>query len=325
MGYFMVDISSIQEAQKNITPFISPTPLIHSQFVSNLCAANVYLKLENLQVTKSFKPRGVLNKLIHLTAKEKIQGIITASAGNHGQAVAFGAQKLGLTAKIVVPTNTPQVKIEGIKKYNANLLLYGETYPEAEQKAKQLAKQENQLYISPYNDKNIIAGHGTVGLEIIKELPAVDVVLVPVGGGGLISGVSVAVKKLKPNTQVIGVQSAAVPIMYESLRMGKIVPPHRHEQKTIAEGLSGGLEKGAITFGITQQYVDEVLLVEEKTIRQAVKLLWVYEKQKVEGSGVAGIALLLENKDWFIDQTVAVIVSGGNIDEKLFEQIYNND
>jgi threonine dehydratase len=199
--------------------------------------------------------------------------------------------------------------------------LYGETYDEAEKKAKELAAQEGKLYISPYNDERIVAGHGTVGLEILKELPSVDVVIVPVGGGGLIGGIAIAVKSQKPTVKVIGVQSTASPVMFESLKAGKIVPPHRHERYTIAEGLVGAVEKGSITFGIAQQYVDYVTLAREESIRQAVYLLWKNEKEVVEGSGAAGVALLLEDKDSFTGQTVAVVISGGNIDPYLFNGI----
>ena len=305
----MVTLKNIQQAQKTIAPYAKPTPLTRSKFLSELCSDDVFLKLENQQVTHSFKIRGVMNKLLNLSSEEKARGVVTASAGNHGQAVAFGAQKLGFSAKIVVPTNTPKIKV------------VGETYPEAEKKAKEIATQEGCLYISPYNDELIVAGHGTVGLEILKALPNVDVVIVPVGGGGLISGISIAVKSQKPNVQVIGVQSEASPIMFESLKAGKIVPPHRHEPSTIAEGLSGGIEKGSITFTIAQQYVDEVMLVREESIRHAVYLLWKNEKQVVEGSGVAGVAMLLENNDSFTGQTVAVVVTGGNIDDSLFRNI----
>ncbi|MCJ7793675.1 pyridoxal-phosphate dependent enzyme [Candidatus Bathyarchaeota archaeon] len=317
----MVTLKNIQQAQKTIAPYAKPTPLTRSKFLSELCSDDVFLKLENQQVTHSFKIRGVINKLLNLSPEEKARGVVTASAGNHGQAVAFGAQKLGFSAKIVVPTNTPKIKVDGIKQYGADLLLFGETYSETEKKAKEIATQEGCFYISPYNDELIVAGHGTVGLEILKALPTVDVVIVPVGGGGLISGISIAVKSLKPNVQVIGVQSEASPIMYESLKAGKIVPPHRHEPYTVAEGLSGGIEKGSITFTIAQQYVDEVMLVREESIRHAVYLLWKNEKQVVEGSGVAGVAMLLENNDSFTGQTVAVVITGGNIDDSLFKSI----
>lgn len=317
----MVTLQNIQSAQKTIAPYAKSTPLIRSKFLSELCNADVYLKLENLQVTHSFKIRGVINKLLNLTSEEKARGVVTASAGNHGQAVAFGAKELGFKAKIVVPINTPKIKVDGIKQYGAELVLYGATYPEAERKAKELAQIEGRLYISPYNDELIVAGHGTIGLEVLKELPNVEVVVVPVGGGGLISGVSIALKSLKPNVQVLGVQSAAVPIMFESIKSGKIVKAHRHEPKTIAEGLSGGVEKGSITFTIIQQYVDDIFLVREETIRHAVYVLWENEKQVVEGSGAAAAALLLENKDLFVGKTVALVLTGGNIDDSLFQTL----
>lgn len=317
----MVTLKNILQAQETIASYIKPTPLTRSKFLSELCSNNVFLKLENEQVTRSFKIRGVINKLLNLSSEEKARGVATASAGNHGQAVAYCAQKLGFSAKIVVPINTPKIKVEGIKQYDADLLLFGETYTEAEKKAKENATQEGRLYISPYNNELVVAGHGTVGLEILKELPNVDVVIVPIGGGGLISGISIAVKSQKPSIQVIGVQSEASPIMYESLKAGKIVPPHRHEPYTIAEGLSGGIEKGSITFTIAQQYVDEVLLVREESIRQAIYLLWKNENQVAEGSGVAGVAALLENSGFFTRQTVAMVVTGGNIDDSLFKNI----
>ncbi|HYA78168.1 MAG TPA: threonine/serine dehydratase [Verrucomicrobiae bacterium] len=317
----MVKLEDILQAQKNIASYAKVTPLIPSKFASELINGNVSLKLENQQITHSFKVRGVINKLLNLSAEEKAKGVVTASAGNHGQAVAYGAEKLGFHAKIVVPTHTPKVKMDGIRQFSAELVLWGETYYEAEKKAKQLAAEEGRLYISPYDDERIVAGHGTVGLEILSEMPNVDVVIVPVGGGGLIGGVAVAVKTQKSTAKVIGVQSTASPVMYESLKAGKIVPPHRHERYTIAEGLVGAVEKGSITFDIAKKYVDEVLLAREESIRQAVYLLWKNEKQVVEGSGAAGVALLLENKDSFTGKIVVVVISGGNIDPYLFDGI----
>lgn len=321
----MVSLKDITDAQKSIIPFAKKTELVYSKYFSQLINANVYLKLENTQVTNSFKVRGVINRLLNLSIEEKRRGVVTASAGNHGQAVAFGAQRLGFSAKIVVPKRTPKVKVDGIKKFNAELLLFGDSYTESEKKAKEIAQQEERLYISPYNDPYIIAGHGTVGLEIIEQLPNVDMVLVPVGGGGLISGISIAVKSLNPEVQVVGVQSEATPVMYESLKAGKIVPAHRHNPRTVAEGLAGGIEKGSITFTTVQQYVDEVVLVREETIRQAVALLYKEEKQKIEGSGAAGIAMLLENKDVVAGLTVAIVISGGNIDDSMLDTILSTE
>lgn len=317
----MITLQDIQKAQKAIAPYAKHTPLCRSEFLSQLCRANIYLKLDNLQPTHSFKVRGVMNKLLNLTSEERVKGVVTASAGNHGQAVAFGAKELDFSAKVVVPTNTPKVKVEGIKRFGADLLLFGANYPEAEAEAKKIAAEQRRLYISPYNDESIVAGHGTAGLEILQDKPEIDTVVVPVGGGGLISGISIAIKSLKPNAQVIGVQSQAVPIMYESLKAGRIIPPHRHEPTTVAEGLSGGIEKGSITFNIAQEYVDKVILVNERIIRKAVYLLCKNEGQIVEGSGVAGVAMLLENSNDFTGHSMALEVTGGNIDQSLLRTI----
>ena len=315
----MISLQDIKDAQKAIAPYIKTTPLTRSAFLSNLCGGDVFLKLENLQVTNSFKIRGAFNKLLNLSRKEKNLGIITASAGNHGQAVAYAAKTLGFPAKVVVPKTTPHVKVNGIRKYGADLVLFGGSYDEAEQHAKDLAKKDGCAYISPYDDKLIIAGHGTAGLEIVKALPNVDVVVVPVGGGGLISGVSIAVKSIKPNVEIVGVQSEASPVMYESLKAGKIVNPPK--TKTVAEGLSGGIEKGSLTFEIARKCIDRMLLVKEATIRRAVFLLWTREKQVVEGSGAAAIAPMLEDNSLFKGRTVACVVTGGNIDDDLFKAI----
>lgn len=315
----LIALKNIQEARKAIAPFIKSTPLVKSQFLTTFCGCPLFLKLENLQITSSFKPRGVFNKLLHLSVEEKDRGIVTASAGNHGQAVAFAAQKLDHYARVVVPKTTPKVKIEGIRKYGADLVLFGDTYDEAERKAKELARKDGCAYISPYNDEHIIAGHGTIGLEIIEAVRDVDVVMVPLGGGGLISGISIAVKSTLPNVKVIGVQSKSSPAMYESLKAGKIVAVQKAKTKSLAEGLSGNV--GPITFEIVQECVDRVLLVEEATLRHAVFLLWKYDKQVVEGSGAAAVAPIMEDKPLFKGKRVVCVVTGGNIDDDLFQSI----
>ena len=315
----LINLKNIQDARKAISPFVTSTPLVRSQFLSDFCGGNVFLKLENLQVTKAFKIRGAFNRLLHLSAEEK-EGIVTASAGNHGQAVAFAATKLDFPARIVVPKTAPKIKIDGIKKYGVELILFGNTYDEAERKAKEFSRKDGCAYISPYADELIIAGQGTIGLEISEALPNVDAVVVPVGGGGLISGVSIAIKSIRPSVQVIGVQSEASSAMYDSLKAGEIVV-QKPKAKTIAEGLSGGVEKGSVTFQIVQEYVDKVLLVKEETIRRAVYLLWNNEKQVVEGSGAAAIAPIIENRDLFAGITFVAVITGGNIDDKLFQSI----
>jgi threonine dehydratase len=315
----LINLKNIQDARKAIGPFIKCTPLVQSKYLTTYCGCPLFLKLENLQITSSFKPRGVFNKLLHLNEDEKDKGIITASAGNHGQAVAFAAQKLDHYARVVVPRNTPKVKIEGIRKYGADLVLFGENYDEAERKAKELARKDGCAYISPYNDEYIVAGHGTIGLEVLEVLPNVDVFMVPLGGGGLTSGISIAVKSVKPDVQVIGVQSRSSPVMYKSLKAGKIVRIQKAKTKSVAEGLSGNV--GPITFEIVQKCVDRVMLVEEETLRHVVFLLWNYDKQVVEGSGAAAVAPVIENKPMFKGKTVVSVVSGGNIDRDLFQSI----
>ncbi len=315
----MINLQDIKDAGETIRNLVKRTPLMRSQFLSNFCGGEAYLKLENLQITNSFKIRGALNKMLHLSTEEMKRGVVTASAGNHAQAVAIGAEKLNLSAKIVVPRSTPKVKIDKIRKYDVELILYGDFYDEAEQKAMDLAKKDGLTYISPYNDRLVIAGQGTIGLEILEDLPSVDTVIVPVGGGGLISGISIAVKSVKSSVQIIGVQSEASPVMYESLKAGEIVDVEMRE--SIADGLFGGIEKGSVTFEIVQTYVNDLLLVKEETIRKAIFLLWDKEKQVVEGAGAAAIAPIIENKGRFMGKTIVAVISGGNIEDKLFRNI----
>jgi len=315
----MTTLKDVKDAREKIGNLIKRTPLMHSRFLSNFCGGEVYLKLENLQITNSFKIRGALNRMLHLSTEEMKRGIVTVSSGNHALAVAIGAEKLNIPAKIIIPRSTPKIKIDKIKKYNVELILYGDIYDEAEQKAMQLAKKDGLTYISPYNDKFVIAGHGTIGLEIMEDLPSVDTVIVPVGGGGLISGIGLTLKSVKSGVQIIGVQSEASPVMYESLKAGKIVDVEMRE--SIAEGLFGGIEKESITFGMIQKYVDDFILVKEETIRKAIYLLWDKEKQVAEGSGAVAIAPILENKSLFKGKTIVAVISGGNIEEKLFRNI----
>ena len=315
----MVNLQDIVDARESIRRFAKRTPLMRTCFLSDFCGGEVYLKLENHQVTNSFKIRGALNKMLHLTAEQMEHGVITASAGNHAQAVALGAEQLNISAKIIVPKTTPKVKITKIKGHNVELILYGEIYDEAEQMAIHLAKKEKLTYISPYNDKLIIAGQGTIGLEILEALPTTDLILVPVGGGGLISGISIAVKSTKQNIRVVGVQSEASPVMYESLKVGKIVEAEM--QESIADGLFGGIEKDSITFKIIQTYVDDLSLVKEKTIEKAIYLLWREENQVVEGAGAVTVARIMEDSSAFRGKRVVAVVSGGNIEEKVFQRI----
>ena len=321
MQHNFIDISHIKDAKKALKPFIKKTTLKYSHFLSSLCQGTIYLKLENTQLSHSFKIRGAFNKILKLTLKEKQKGIITCSSGNHGLATAIAAKKLNVAVKIVIPETTPRKKVDKIKKYNVDLVLYGD-YDEAEQKALELARQEEKTYISPYNDVDIIAGQGTVGLEILEEFPEVEKVLVPIGGGGLVAGIAIAIKNKNRAIEVIGAQSEASPVMYESLKAGKILKPEELKiQDSIADGLSGGIEENSITFTITQKNVDEVILVKEETIKEAIRLLWEKDNQIVEGAGAVGPAVVIENKEQFKNKKTVIIISGGNINDELFNKI----
>ena len=316
-----IDASDIKIARETIRPFVKRTTLKYSNFLSSLCQGTVYLKLENTQLSHSFKIRGAFNKILRLTPEEKQKGIITCSSGNHGLATAIVAKKLNVAVKIVIPETTPRKKVDKIKKYNVDLVLYGD-YDEAEQKALELARQEGKTYIFPYNDVDVIAGQGTVGLEILEEFPEVEKVLVPIGGGGLVAGIAIAIKNQNRAIEVIGVQSEASPVMYESLKAGKILKSEELKiQDSIADGLSGGIEEGSVTFKVAQKNVDEIVLVKEETIKEAIRLLWEKDGQVVEGAGAVGPAVVLENKEQFKNKKTVIIISGGNINDELFNKI----
>ena len=316
----MITLQTIKKARETISKWIKRTPLIYSQFLSDFCGTEtqVYLKLENLQLTNSFKIRGALNRMAQLSQDERRQGVITASSGNHGQAVALAAEQLQLAAKIIVPTNVSKVKLDKIKKFNVELIQYG-NYNEVEPKAIELATKEGLTYVSPYNDEVIIAGQGTLGLEILEDLDNVDIIIASIGGGGLIAGIALAVKSINPSIHVFGVQSKAAPTMYESQKAGKIVMTK--EGNSIADGLMGGLEEGAITFELIQKHVNKLFLVKEETIKKAIYLLWEKENQIVEGAGAITVAHILEQKERFRGKTVVAVISGGNIEETLFQEI----
>ncbi|MFX0209937.1 MAG: threonine/serine dehydratase [Candidatus Hodarchaeota archaeon] len=316
----MITLETIEKARETISALVKKTPLIRSQFLSDHCEGEVYLKLENQQLTNSFKVRGAFNRITQLSSEERNRGVIAASSGNHAQAVALAAKHLQLSAKIVVPLNTSKMKLSKIKKYDVELTLHGD-FNEVEPKARELAMKEHLTYISPYNDTEIIAGQGTIGLEILKDLDIVDAIIVPIGGGGLISGISLAVKNSKPDIQIIGVESEASPVMIGSVKAGHIIDIEAKE--SIAEGLLGGLEEGAITFKIIQKYVDRFFVVAEETIKRAIALLWNKDQQKVEGAGAIAIAPILEKKEEFKGKTTVAVISGGNIEESLFQDIIN--
>jgi len=315
----MMSLEDVESARRRIRALIKKTPLLRSGFLSDLTGGEVCLKLENLQITSSFKIRGALNRMLNLTAEDKQSGVITASTGNHAQAVAYSAAKLNVPARIVVPRTAPKVKVEKIRKHKVELILHGEDYDQAEQYAIELSKKEALTYISPYNDAMVIAGQGTIGLEILEEIPTVDTIIVPVSGGGLVGGIALAAKETRTAIKIQGVQPEATPAMYESLKAGRII--NVEMRPTVADALDGNMEKGSLTFDLAQRYVDEVLLIKEDTIREAIKLLWERERQVAEGGGAIAIAPILEKRNRYASKTTVAVISGGNIDAPLFQSI----
>jgi len=276
------------------------------------------LKLENQQHTGSFKVRGAFNKLIQLSDEDRLNGIVAASSGNHAQGLGYAGNHLGVEATIVVPSHTPRVKIDAIRRYGVELIVHGEEYMDAERLARRMERKQEKTFVSGYNDIQIIEGQGTLGLEMLESDPDLDVVLVPVGGGGLISGVSAAIKGTNKHIEVVGVQSVASPVMCESIRQGRIVDLELEE--SVAEGLHGGIEEGSITFKLCEEYVDDFILVQEQTIIEAIAHHLYLDHQVVEGAGAVGAAAIMENPERFKGRNVGVVVSGGNIDEKLLRK-----
>ncbi|HBU05809.1 MAG TPA: threonine ammonia-lyase [Nitrospiraceae bacterium] len=307
----MVNLKDIQDALKNIQPFIHKTPLIFSNSFSKLIGAEVYLKAENLQKTGSFKVRGAFNKLTGI----KDGKVIAASMGNHAQGVAFAANTLGIHAKIVMPVTAPIVKQEATKGYGAEVELYGETFSDALSHA---LSQKYYAFIHAFDDEKVIAGQGTIGIEISEDLKDVDYVIVPVGGGGLISGIASAVKALSPKTKVIGVQTESATSAYDSLKNKEI--SDKLPLPTLADGIAVG-RIGEKTFEIMSKHVDEMLLVKEDSIAMAILLFLERKKLVVEGAGAVPLAALIENKDKFKGKKIVLVISGGNIDFTLIDRI----
>jgi threonine dehydratase len=309
----MISVDDIEQARKRIKGHIKNTPLHHSPYLSEMIQGSVYLKLESEQVTGSFKVRGALNRLMTLTKEETARGVITASTGNHGLGTAFAAKQLGISAQVVFPKEASAVKLK--KMQNAGVEVIQDVgYADVEPYARKLAKDRGMTYVSPYNDPMIVAGAGTSGLEIVEQLDNIDAVIVPIGGGGLISGIATAVKAMSPHTEMIGVQSEVSPEVYESWKAGHWVDAE--ESDSLAQGLMGGVESDSITLDIIQEHLDRIVLVSEKSILEAIRVLYEKEKLVIEGAGAASTAVLLEHKSELIGKRVVAVVSGGNISEE---------
>lgn len=311
-----VTLQDIREAADLITDSLEVTPCAHSRTLSEITGAEVFLKFENLHFTGAFKERGALVKLLSLTPEERKVGVIAMSAGNHAQAVAYHAQRLGIPATIVMPRFTPNVKVEHTRAFGAEVILYGSGLSEASTYALKLAREQGLTLVHPYDDEKIIAGQGTIALEMLDSYPDLEALVVPVGGGGLISGVAIAAKGLKPEIDVVGVEAARFPSMFQATQGMPVKCGHT----TIAEGIAVK-QPGQITLAAITEWVDDILLVDEQAIEAAVLMLLEIEKTVVEGAGAVGLAALVHHRDRFKGRQVGLILSGGNIDLLVLSSI----
>ena len=315
-------LEDIKKAQETIKDIIKKTDILESVKLSKMTNANIFYKCENLQKTGSFKIRGACNKIAHLTEEEKSKGVIASSAGNHAQGVALGAKMNNIEATIVMPATAPLAKVTAMKSYGANVVLEGLVYDDAYAKAVEIQKETGATFLHPFNDEYVIAGQGTIGLEIFEQLNnKVDAILCPIGGGGIIAGIATAAKALNPNVKIIGVQTANIPSMYESVKSGKVTTAFNNT--TVADGIAVKTP-GELTFAIATELVDEVVLVTEDEISEG--LLFLMENQKVvaEGSGAVTTAAILSGKYKPAEnENVVCIISGGNIDVNTLSRIVN--
>ena len=309
----------ILEAEKLIRPFIGPTMLVRSAFLSQWSGAEVWLKLENQQPTGSFKVRGALNKIGRLSEVARAKGIVAASAGNHALGVAFAAEALGLgQVDIFVPETAPQAKVAKIEQFSVNLHLAGQSYEAAQVAATSFATDRGGMMVSAYDDVAVVAGQGTIGLEIFRQLPTVDRILVPVGGGGMVAGVGVVAQMFNPECQVVGVQPEASPAALFSLRDGQAYDPYEHEP-TIADGLAGGF--GQVPFEVAGDLIGTIWLASEEEMRRAIFTLVDRHQLVVEASGAIAITPLLRRQPALVGRTVVCVLSGGNLDTVLLREV----
>lgn len=313
-----VTFEDVEDARRVIRPFIAETPFAHSVTLSQAVGAKVYLKLENLQMTGSYKERGALNRLARLSEDEARRGVIAFSAGNHAQGVAYHAQRLGLAATIVMPVYTPLVKVMATRRYGARVVLHGQSAAEARAESHRLAAEQNLVHIHPFDDRYIVAGQGTIGLELLEQNPYLDAVVVPIGGGGLIAGVSLVLKETNPRIKVYGVEASAMASMKVSREAGQVteVP----SQRTLADGIAVS-RVGEIPFRIAERYVDDVVTVDDEEIASAILTLLEVEKTMVEGAGAAALAAVINHHLPIGGKKVGLILTGGNLDVTMLARI----
>ena len=312
----------VLSAENRIRSHIRETPLEYSFPLSNLLGMNVYLKLENLQFTGSFKVRGALNKIMSLTKDERSRGVITASTGNHGMGVAYALKALGEKGIVCLPEIASKQKIEMLKNYGMEIIFFGSECAQTEIHARNISQKKNTVYISPYNDPQIIGGQGTIGLELKRQLDQVDAVFIAVGGGGLISGIAGCLKESGQNTRIIGCSPENSPNMHESVQAGKIV--ESQDLPTLSDGTAGGMEPDAITFALCQKYVDDWLLISEDEIKNAMKMIFDQHRLVIEGSAGVAVAGLIQSKeklDLSKEANVVIVICGGNVDINKFKEI----
>jgi threonine dehydratase len=318
MAEFDITLGDVYLARKRIASIAKKTPLIGSPYLTSLTGGTVALKPENHQLTGSFKLRGATNKILSLSDEERGWGVITVSSGNHGRAVAYVAQKLGVKATICVPTPVPENKRQPIRDLGAELVVEGENADEAMVYADKLQAETGMTMVHPFDDLTIIAGQGTIGLELLEEFPEIDTIIVPLSGGGLMSGIAFTLKTAKPSIHVVGVSMDSGPAMVESLKAGRIVDVI--ETPTLADALAGGLNQdNQYTLPMVQAYVDETVLVTEEEIAEGIVFCVREHQIIVEGGGVVGISALLAEKVEKLGDNIAVVLSGGNISQKSLQ------
>ncbi len=313
-----LSLQAIEQARTNIRDAVYLSPCRYSADLSQLTGQQVYLKLDNLQRTGSFKERGALNKIISLTKEQQRNGVVAASAGNHAQGVAYHAARHGIRAEILMPLTTPLVKVTSTQRFGADVILFGNNYDEACTEALRRCEEQQSTFLHPFDDLSVIAGQGTIGLELLDQIPGLEAVVVPIGGGGLISGVACALKESNSNIRVIGVQTERLPSMLRAREHGS--PITVPAQGTIADGIAVRTA-GDVTFPLVQKYVDEIVTVDEEEIANAILVLLEREKTLAEGAGAVALAAVLQHKFHIENAKIAVLVCGGNIDVSLLSRI----
>jgi len=313
-----LNLKRIYQARKNLEGIVLPTSLTFSRELSELSGAKVYLKWENLQKTGSFKIRGAVHKMCCLMREQLSKGVITASTGNHAQGVAYGARLLSIPATVVIPKSVPRVKVENTERLGAKVIPFGKDYDEAYAYCLELMTRTGMTYIPAFEDTEVIAGQGTIALEVLESLPETEMILVPVGGGGLISGIAVTAKAINPEIKIIGVQSTNACTMFHCFKAGKMVSVP--VLPTLAEGLAGQIDM--VTLKIAMEYVDDIVLTNEELLLETIHWILAHERKVVEPSGVVGVTALQQGRiEGIKDKNVVVVISGGNLDDRLLERI----